>query len=134
MKFCPWYPLNESAAIVPPVSNIKRTLGSADLDRPCERLAAGQGIWQVRQASGLLSYPRGKSAMVHYHLSRHNVAVDIAAFAQAHPMQSPSWLCRHLISDDDQALPPDTALDEFYDTLLAQFVARFGQMPQVPPL
>jgi hypothetical protein len=112
MKFCTWYSLNESASLAP----------------------TGPMIWQVRLANGLVSYPRGKSAMVHYQLSSNSAAVDILAFARAHPLQSPSWRCRHLISEDEQALPPDASLDEFFDTLLAQFVARFGQMPQVPPI
>jgi hypothetical protein len=70
--------------------------------------------------------------MLHYQYSEQHAADDIAAFAEAHLARASAWLCRHLVADDEQGSPLlDAPPREFYDTLLAQFVSRFGQMPQV---
>jgi hypothetical protein len=104
MRFCPWYPLAEGDQHAPP-----------------ER-----GVFQVRVADGLLDYPTGKSAMVHYQLAD-DVRAAVARFAAEHP--GTGWLCRHAI----ELAPRDVVeLDAFCDRLLRDFRARFGAPPAVP--
>jgi hypothetical protein len=100
MQFGPWYPLAEAR----------------------DRAPAGEGVWQLRRAAGLLDYPRGKSAMLHYaHAS--DVRAAAVAWAQAHG--SDDILCRHLIEIDG-------AIDlvAFYARLLDEFMRRFGAPPR----
>lgn len=103
MRFCPWYPLAEAGRHAP----------------------AERGVLQVRVAAGLLRYPTGQSAMLHYELAD-DLRAAAARFAAAHPAQD--WLCRHTIelSDDDIA-----GLDVFHARLLRDFRARFGAEPEV---
>jgi hypothetical protein len=102
VRFCPWYPLAEAAAHVP----------------------AGEGVLQVRLASGLIDYPTGKSAMVHY---AH--AMDLRACAQAladaHPR---GYVCRHLEDAGD-----GVDLAAFHAKVREEFVRRFGAEPAFPP-
>ena len=72
MKFGRWYPLAEAAAHAP----------------------AGPGVFQIRIADGLLDYPRGKSAMLHYQAAA-DVRAAASAFADRHGHRA--WLCRHTI-------------------------------------
>jgi hypothetical protein len=97
VKFCPWYPLADAAAHAP----------------------VGEGVLQLRVAEGLVDYPRGKSAMVHYEHAR-NVRAAAAALAA----QSGALLCRHLIEVDSGA---DFAA--IYAKLRDEFVRRFGAPP-----
>jgi hypothetical protein len=103
MRFCPWYPLSEAGRHAPP-----------------ER-----GVLQVRVAEGLLRYPTGQSAMLHYELTD-DVRAAAARFAAAHPERG--WLARHTIemTDEDAA-----GLDAFHARLLRDFRARFGAEPEV---
>lgn len=77
---------------------------------------------QLRLASGLRDYPRGKSAMVHYEHAA-DVRAAAAAWAAAHGPEG--IVCRHLIETDDA-----TALDAFCAKLSDEFVRRFGASPQ----
>jgi hypothetical protein len=97
MRFCPWYPLAEAAAHAP----------------------AAEGVLQLRVADGLLDYPRGKSAMIHY---EHAHDVRAAALA-AKP--AGDILCRHL------ELEPGERVDfaAIYAKLLDEFIRRFGAEP-----
>jgi hypothetical protein len=104
MRFCPWYALDV-----------------AEIHAPASR-----GELQLRVSEGLLDYPTGKSAMVHYEL-----ADDVRAAAgrlAARPSPRPLW-CRHTVelTADDAA-----ALAAFHDRLLREFHARFGQAPRWP--
>jgi hypothetical protein len=54
VQFGPWIPL-DSLLSSPEVASA-----------PSERLPRGAGVFQLRVAQGLVSYPRGKSAMVAY--------------------------------------------------------------------
>jgi hypothetical protein len=101
MRFGPWYPLAEARDLAP----------------------SGEGIWQVRLAAGLLDYPRGKSAMVHY---GHAPDVRAAAFAWAAGQRADQLLCRHLIEVD-----ATTELTGFYAKLSEEFVRRFGTSPRL---
>ena len=94
MRFCPWYPLDEAAAHAP----------------------AARGVLQVRVADGLLDYPTGKSAMVHY-----EYADDVRAAALAYARGRAGLLARHLIEGDDPA--------GIHARLLRDFRARFGASP-----
>lgn len=108
MRFCPWYTLAEARDLAP----------------------AGEGVLQLRLASGLLDYPRGKSAMVHY-AHAVNVAAAIEAWAQAHGEPASArerFVCRHLIEAD-----PATDLAHFYAKLSDEFVRRFGAPPSLAP-
>jgi hypothetical protein len=95
IRFEPWYPLVEAGSNAP----------------------AGPGVYQLRIRTGLLSYPTGKSAMVHY-AAAPNLVAAITAYASAHP--DADLLCRH------QAAPDPVAL---YTQLLTRFVTRFGAEP-----
>jgi hypothetical protein len=100
VRFCPWYPLAEAAAHAP----------------------AGEGVLQLRIADGLVDYPRGKSAMVHYEHAR-----DVRAAALALAVRHPGTLCRHLEID------PGDAVDyaAIHAKLRDEFVRRFGAPPGV---
>jgi hypothetical protein len=103
MRFCPWYPLAEAAAHAP----------------------SGEGVLQLRIVEGLLDYPRGKSAMVHYEHARD---VRAAALALAARHAGRGLLCRHL------EIEPGDAVDfvAIYAKLHDEFVRRFGAAPEAP--
>ena len=104
MRFCPWYPLAE-----------------------CDRHAPTTGgVFQVRIESGLVEYPGGKSAMVHYQVADDLRAATIA-FRAAHP--DPTWLCRHTVEMSETDL---AARRDFHDRLLRDFTTRFGVAPRLP--
>ena len=102
MRFGPWYPLAEARDHAP----------------------AAEGVWQLRLASGLLDYPRGKSAMVHY---GHAADVRAAAVAWAEAHGSEGILCRHLIEIEAGAAAD---LAAFCARLFEEFVRRFGASPR----
>lgn len=104
MRFCPWYPLAAAA----------------------EHAPAGPGVFQVRIAEGLLDYPRGKSAMVHY---EHAEDVRAAAMALASARPGEALLCRHL------EIEPGDAVDlaAFHAKVREEFVRRFGREPSFSP-
>ncbi|HEY0190576.1 MAG TPA: hypothetical protein VGC42_05595 [Kofleriaceae bacterium] len=99
MRFCPWYPLVDARDLAP----------------------AGEGVLQLRLASGLLDYPTGKSAMVYYEHAA-SVAAAAARWALAHG--SEGIVCRHLIE-----VEPTTDLAAFCAKLFDEFVRRFGASP-----
>ena len=103
MRFCPWYPLAEAAAHAP----------------------AGEGVLQIRLAEGLVDYPSGKSAMVHY---EHAADACGAAVALATRFRGRGLLCRHL------EIPATGAVDiaAFHAKVLGEFVRRFGAPPALP--
>ena len=78
----------------------------------------------MRLADGVLDYPRGKSAMVHY---AHAPDVRAAALAFATDYQGPPLVCRHL---DPEGEPVDLAA--FHAKVLREFVNRFGTSPAPP--
>ncbi|MFT3698204.1 MAG: hypothetical protein QM831_33995 [Kofleriaceae bacterium] len=100
MRFCPWYPLAEAG----------------------DRTPAGEGVLQLRVPEGLLDYPTGKSAMVHY---AH--AMDVRAAALGLAAVHHDLLCRHLD-------PEGEAVDysAFHAKVLDEFVRRFGIAPRFP--
>jgi hypothetical protein len=102
VRFVPWYRLAEAA----------------------EHAPARPGVFQVRVESGLIDYPRGKSAMVHYGAAD-DVRAATLAFAAAHP--GAALLCRHA-EQTTAAADPDAVLA----TLLARFRGRFGASPGLP--
>jgi hypothetical protein len=100
VRFCPWYPLADAAAHAP----------------------AAEGVLQLRVVDGLLDYPRGKSAMVHYeHAS--DVRASATHLAAAHA--DLALLCRHLEIEPGDAVD----LGAFHAKVLAEFVRRFGSPP-----
>ena len=99
MRFCAWYPLDEAAAHAP----------------------AERGVLQVRIGDGLLAYPSGKSAMVHYELAD-DVRAAAVAFARGHSGRG--WLCRHTI---EVGAADDVAAH--HARLVRDFAARFGGRP-----
>jgi hypothetical protein len=101
MRFGPWYPLGDARDLAP----------------------AAEGVLQLRLASGLLDYPRGKSAMVHY---AHAADVRAAALAWAAEHGAEGIVCRHLIEDEGGA---PAAL---YARLTEEFIRRFGGPPRRP--
>ena len=102
MRFGPWYALSEAGDLAPDA----------------------EGVVQLRLASGLLDYPRGKSAMVHYACG--NMRAAASAWALAHG--SEGIVCRHLIEID-----ATTDLMAFYVRLSDDFVRRFGAPPRLAP-
>lgn len=99
MRFGPWYPLGEAGDHAP----------------------AGQGVLQVRLATGLVDYPTGKSAMVWY---EHAPDVRERALALAATHAGADLLCRHLVEID-----ASIDLGAFYAKLRTEFVRRFGALP-----
>lgn len=75
MRFCPWYPLRDAGAHTP----------------------AAPSMLQVRMARGLRTYPRGKSAMVHYQYADEARA---AALELAERWRGRELWCRHLLEGD----------------------------------
>ncbi len=105
MKFGAWYPLADAARHAP----------------------RAPGVFQVRLAEGLLDYPRGKSAMLHY-AAADDVAAAALAFAAAHP--GAPWWCRHTVEPEALATAEARALA---DRLVRDFRVRFGEAPALPP-
>ena len=103
MQFGPWYPLAEAGAHAP----------------------AGEGMLQLRRATGLVDYPRGKSAMTYY---AHATDVRAAALGLAARFADQDLVCRHLIEIDGA-----TDLAAFCAKLHAEFVRRFGAAPLLEP-
>lgn len=102
MRFTRWYPLSEAADNAP----------------------EAPGVLQLRLAAGLLDYPRGKSAMVHY-----AVADDVRAAAvrfAAGYRGAPLW-CRHLDPEGE-----DLDFVAVHARLIAEFTNRFGRPPSLP--
>ena len=104
MRFCPWYPLAEAAAHAP----------------------AGEGVLQLRVAEGLLDYPTGKSAMVHY---EHAMDMRAAATDLARQHAGHALLCRHLEIEPGDAVD----LGAFHAKVREEFVRRFGCAPSFSP-
>lgn len=105
MNFCPWYPLALVHAHTPPAP----------------------GVFQVRIPRGLIDYPGGKSAMIHYDRADdlHRAA---QLFAQAHP--GTDWLCRHSVAMS--AREQHLGLEAAFALLMEGFVRRFGARPRLP--
>jgi hypothetical protein len=101
ISFGRWYPLGDAAAHAP----------------------SAPGVLQLRVADGLLDYPWGKSAMVHYAAAA-DLRAAATALAAAHP--GAGWLCRH--TDGAVADPAALAAD-----LVRRFTDRFGAPPSWPP-
>jgi hypothetical protein len=103
-RFGRWYRLQVAAAHAPP----------------------GPGVFQVRLAHGLVVYPTGRSAMVHYEASA-DLPGAVRRFAQLH--EGRDWLCRFAedLSARDAADP-----DGMVAGLLASFRRRFGAPPGTP--
>jgi hypothetical protein len=99
MRFCAWYPLDDAGRHAPPEL----------------------GIFQVRIADGLLPYPSGQSAMVHYQLAD-DVRAAAVRFAADHAGRG--WLCRHTIERTER-----DDLPVFHARLIRDFTARFGTEP-----
>ena len=99
VQFGPWYPLADAGDHAPAV----------------------EGILQVRLATGLVDYPRGKSAMLWYGHAR-DVRAAALALATAHADKD--LVCRHLIEIEDA-----TDLAAFCAKLMTEFVRRFGTRP-----
>ncbi len=103
MQFCPWYPLAEAARHAP----------------------IGEGVLQVRLAVGLIDYPLGKSAMVHY---EHAADTHAAAAALAARLVGRNLLCRHL----EIAANGPVDCGAIHGKVLGDFVRRFGTAPKLP--
>ena len=104
MMFGRWYPLAGAGTGVP--------------EEP--------GLFQLRVPKGLISFPRGKSAMIHYGASDNiqNSIADLAA-----QWGDRDWLCRHTV----ELLNSERAdLDAALASLLSRFEHRFGARPSMP--
>jgi hypothetical protein len=104
VRFCPWYPLAAAGSHAP----------------------AEAGVFQIRLATGLLDYPTGKSAMVHYEHAL-DVRAAVTRLAAAHTGEA--LLCRHL------EIEPGDAVDHagFHAKVREEFVRRFGCAPSFSP-
>lgn len=92
------------------------------LDAAADWLPAAPGVLQVRLREGLVRYPRGKSAMIHYAGSA-DLRELTAALAASHP--GAPWLCRASLGPCHD---PAAAVAR----LLAEFDERFGACPKIP--
>ena len=77
---------------------------------------------QVRLGTGLIDYPKGKSAMVHY---EHAADVRAAATALAAGHVGEDLVCRHLEIEPGEAV--DAAA--FHAKVREEFIRRFGAPP-----
>lgn len=105
MTFSRWYPLEEASAHTP----------------------AAPGVLQLRVRDGLIDYPRGKSAMIHYAAAADDlrrVATSLAADYPAVPV-----LCRHT---EELSAVERADLAGACARLLETFRARFGAPPGLP--
>lgn len=96
------------------------------LDQAAAEAPAGPGVFQVKIASGLIDYPTGKSAMIHYGAAR-DVRSAVSDLARAYAGRD--WMCR--FSEEmtaREAADPDAMLAD----LLVTFRRRFGAPPSVP--
>lgn len=105
MNFCPWYALADAGAHAP----------------------STPGVFQVRITQGLLDYPRGKSAMIHYGWGQ-DVRAAAQGFAAVHP--GVDWLCRH--AEELTARERALGLEGAFEVLVSSFVQRFGTPPRLP--
>jgi hypothetical protein len=104
MRFGRWHRLDEAAAEAP----------------------AAPGVFQLKIAAGLIDYPTGKSAMIHYGAAR-DLRQVVAELARANPGRD--WMCR--FSEEmsaREAADPDAIVAE----LVATFRRRFGAPPGHP--
>lgn len=85
---------------------------------------AAEGVLQLRLAEGLIDYPTGKSAMVHYAYTL-NMRESALALAAAHPN---GLVCRHV-----EEVPAGVDLRAFHAKVREEFVRRFGREPGFPP-
>ncbi|MBK9072638.1 MAG: hypothetical protein IPL79_16810 [Myxococcales bacterium] len=96
-----------------------------------EHIEAGVGVFQVKLAKGLIDYPKGKSAMIHYGYgaSLRDEVGSLVAVKQTAGGQVDAWMCRHTIE-----FPSGRVMEaqHLYERLLAQFVSRFGSEPRLP--
>jgi len=104
MTFGRWYPLAQAGDNAP----------------------AQPGVLQLRLEQGLVDYPTGKSAMIHYALcpDLRRSAGELAALHD----QSP-WLCRH---SETLTSAERADLEAAFVRLVDTFRARFGAAPTVP--
>lgn len=105
MSFGRWYPLEEAAAHAP----------------------AGPGVLQMRLARGLIDYPTGKSAMIHY-AAAGDLRQAAAELARAHPGRE--WLCR--FADAGPGSGAARGADVMLIELVTSFRRRFGAPPGLP--
>lgn len=90
------------------------------LRQAIEHAPTGAGVFQIRIATGLIDYPSGKSAMVHYDWAE-NLQRKISQVAQDHP--EGDFLCRHQSSEQPAVL---------LAFVFSQFERRFGTPPCWP--
>ncbi len=104
MTFGRWYPLTEAGDNAP----------------------AQPGVLQLRLERGLVDYPTGKSAMIHYALcpDLHRIAGELAARHRERP-----WLCRH---SETMSAAERADLGAAFVRLVDTFRARFGAAPTLP--
>ena len=107
MRFGPWYPLHLVPVATP-------------LPDP------GPAVVQVRLARGLVDYPTGKSAMVHYAYVD-ELATGLAQLGQR-AWGRPVWwrITEEMTAADRQGLPA------YLERILAEFQRRFGAVPGLP--
>lgn len=98
MRFGDWYPLSTA-----------------------RDLPDGETVLQLRLATGLVDYARGKSAMVWY---QHAINTEDAARALAVRFAAHDLVCRHLIEVD-----AGVDLQAFCAKLRGDFERRFGSVP-----
>jgi hypothetical protein len=102
MRFCDWIPLSESTATVP--------------EEP--------GLFQVRLAHGLISYPGGKSAMFYYGYAadlRQGIEVFRDKILPRLGRSEAELLVRWLVTKETERK---------IRSLLGQFVTKFESLPQ----
>ena len=104
VRFGEWVPLAQGAARAP----------------------RGPGVYQVKLSSGLIDYPTGRSAMIHYG-AEEDVARAVAALAEAHPGRP--WMVRFAEGLEARGRAD---LDGMLHELMSRFRRRFGAPPSLP--
>ena len=104
IRFGEWVPLAEAAARAP----------------------RGAGVYQIKVADGLIDYPTGRSAMIHYGAAT-DVGDAVAALAAAHPGRA--WMCRFAEGLEARG---GAEVDGMLQELMTRFRRRFGAPPSLP--
>jgi hypothetical protein len=93
---------------------------------PLDTAAAppGPGLFQARRAEGLIDYPKGKSAMIHYGADDTEVGVALNRYRDAVPPAERAHVWVRFAPPERHQSPSETL-----ERSLRQFAARFGARP-----
>ena len=96
------------------------------LEHAAARAPRGAGVFQVKVSDGLIDYPTGRSAMIHYGAAA-DVGEAVGALAASHPGRA--WMCRFA---EGLEARERAEVDGMLQELMTRFCRRFGAPPSLP--